>query len=83
MLTSSILLLPHIIRECKCVTGVSPRTYSFRMDFSNSEIDAQLLEQFRCLGTNDRDELVKEFNRIVGNGVPSSICQFFLDLANW
>nr|CDS34463.1 UBA [Hymenolepis microstoma] len=26
------------------------------MDYSNSEIDAQLLEQFRCLGTNDRDE---------------------------
>ncbi|KAM7541433.1 hypothetical protein Aperf_G00000030315 [Anoplocephala perfoliata] len=53
------------------------------MDFSNSEIDAQLLEQFRCLGTDDREELVKEFNQIVGSGVSTSICHFFLDLASW
>ncbi|VDM20643.1 unnamed protein product [Hydatigera taeniaeformis] len=53
------------------------------MDFSNSEIDAQLLEQFRCLGTDDRDELVKNFNHVVGENVSSGICHFFLDLANW
>lgn len=54
-----------------------------RMDFSNSEVDAQFLEQFRCLGTDDHDELVKNFCHVVGDNVSSSICQFFLDLANW
>ncbi|VDK24990.1 unnamed protein product [Taenia asiatica] len=45
------------------------------MDCSNSEIDAQLLEQFRCLGTDDREELVKNFSQVVGDNVSSSICQ--------
>lgn len=53
------------------------------MNVSNFELDAQFLEQFSCLGTNDKEDLIKTFQTVVGNGVASQTSRFFLELANW
>ncbi|KAL7062385.1 hypothetical protein AAHC03_0562 [Spirometra sp. Aus1] len=53
------------------------------MDVSNLDIDAQLLEQFSSLGTDDRDDLIKAFQRVVGHEVTVECSRFFLELANW
>jgi len=52
------------------------------MDVDN-DIDGQLLQQLRTLGTQDREVLVKEFQRLLGNQLNPSACSFFLDMNNW
>lgn len=51
---------------------------------SDSGADIDLLLQFQCMGTNDRDVLIAEFQRLLG---PSSLkpeaCAFFLEMNNW
>lgn len=51
---------------------------------SDSAADIDLLLQFQCMGTNDRDVLVAEFQRLLG---PSTLrpeaCAFFLEMNNW
>uniref|UniRef100_A0A183SYW8 VASt domain-containing protein n=1 Tax=Schistocephalus solidus TaxID=70667 RepID=A0A183SYW8_SCHSO len=42
-----------------------------------------LLEQFSSLGTDDRDDLIKAFQRVVGHEVTTECSRFFLELANW
>lgn len=53
------------------------------MDISKFEIDAKLLEQFSCLGTDDKDDLIKAFKCVVGTELPLDTIRFFLELANW
>ncbi|CAG5121282.1 unnamed protein product [Candidula unifasciata] len=47
------------------------------------DIDGRLLEQFRSLGTTDRDVLIAEFQAVLGNKMSPDICAFFLDMNNW
>lgn len=52
------------------------------MDVDN-DIDAQLMQQFLSMGTQDREVLVAEFQRLLGNQLNPEACTFFLDMNNW
>jgi len=52
------------------------------MDVDN-DIDQNFLQQFSCLGTTDRDELVKQLQILVGNNLNEAAAAFFLDMNNW
>ena len=51
----------------------------------DGEIDSLLLQQFSSLGTQDRDVLIAEFQRLLGgsNNADSSCAGFYLDMNNW
>jgi len=53
------------------------------MDTSDVDIDSLLLQQFRSMATQDRDVLVAEFQRLLGNQVNDASCAFYLDMNNW
>jgi len=52
------------------------------MDVDN-DIDAQLMQQFLSMGTQDREVLVNEFQKLLGNQLNPAACTFFLDMNNW
>lgn len=52
------------------------------MDVDN-EIDQTLLHQFSCMGTTDKDDLVKQLQAIVGYQINSGAAEFFLEMNNW
>ncbi|RWS30247.1 hypothetical protein B4U80_00683, partial [Leptotrombidium deliense] len=48
------------------------------------DIGAELLQRFQCLGTQDKDVLIREFQRFLPpNQLSSEGCAFFLDMNNW
>jgi hypothetical protein len=48
------------------------------------DTEAELLLQFQCMGTNDRDALIMEFQRLLGpNTLQPDACAFFLEMNNW
>ena len=49
----------------------------------DSDIDQTLLQQFSCLGTNDKEVLVKELKKYVGEHLNDNTASFFLDMNNW
>lgn len=50
------------------------------MDADN-DVDQTLLLQFSCMGTTDKDELVKQLKAVVG--LNDSAASFFLEMNNW
>ena len=52
------------------------------MDADN-ELEGQLLQQFSSLGTTDKDVLIAEFQKLLGNQLNPAGCAFFLDMNNW
>lgn len=53
------------------------------MDVDN-ELDQHLLHQFSCLGTTDKDDLVKQLQRLLaGSHLNEATATFFLDMNNW
>lgn len=52
------------------------------MDVDN-DIDQILLHQFSCMGTTDKDDLVKQLQMIVGHQLNSNAASFFLEMNNW
>ena len=51
---------------------------------TESGADVDLLLQFQCMGTNDRDVLISEFQRLLGPSVlKPEACAFFLEMNNW
>lgn len=42
-----------------------------------------LLSQFRCLGTTDREVLIKELHSILGGTVTRDQCIFVLEMTSW
>lgn len=46
-------------------------------------VDQQLLQQFRCLGTTDKEELVKQMKVLVGDHIGSNSARFLLDMNDW
>lgn len=52
------------------------------MDVDN-ELDGQLLQQFSSLGTTDKEVLIAEFQKLLGNQLNPAGCAFFLDMNNW
>ena len=53
-----------------------------RMETDN-ELEGQLLQQFSSLGTTDKDVLIAEFQKLLGNQLNPAGCAFFLDMNNW
>ncbi|RCN51015.1 hypothetical protein ANCCAN_02802 [Ancylostoma caninum] len=48
------------------------------------DIDNMLIRQLSCLGTSDKEVLVKQFQSILGDVTLSpELCAFFLDMSNW
>jgi len=53
------------------------------MDVDN-DFDQHLLQQFSCLGTTDKDDLVKQLQRLLaGSQLNEATATFFLDMNNW
>ncbi|XP_045176340.1 protein ILRUN-like [Mercenaria mercenaria] len=52
------------------------------MDVDN-DLDGQLLQQFSSLGTTDKEVLIAEFQKLLGNQLNPAGCAFFLDMNNW
>lgn len=50
---------------------------------SNDDIEQNFLNQFQCLGTTDRDELVTQFQSVSGEDLNYTTARFFLDMNNW
>ncbi|KAL0273280.1 UNVERIFIED_CONTAM: hypothetical protein PYX00_005989 [Menopon gallinae] len=50
------------------------------MDADN-DVDQTLLLQFSCMGTTDKDELVKQLKAVVG--LNDNAASFFLEMNNW
>ncbi|KAK0060293.1 protein ILRUN [Biomphalaria pfeifferi] len=53
------------------------------MDVDIDDFDGKLLDQFRSLGTTDRDVLIAQFQSLLGNKLNRESCAFFLDMNNW
>ena len=52
------------------------------MDVDNDPIDPNLLLQFTCLNTTDRDDLIKQFKELIAE-VNDETAEFFLEMSNW
>jgi len=50
---------------------------------ANIDIEQSLLQQFSCMGTTDRDELIAQLQKVLGAQLNSSTAAFFLDMNNW
>ncbi|XP_066247249.1 protein ILRUN isoform X1 [Euwallacea similis] len=52
---------------------------------SSLDIEQSLLHQFSCMGTTDKDELIKQLQKLLGSPSPLnySTAEFFLDMNNW
>ncbi|PAA79961.1 hypothetical protein BOX15_Mlig016595g4 [Macrostomum lignano] len=50
---------------------------------SSGDPENQLVNMFSSMATEDKDNLVKALQAIVGTSVSPANCQFFLELANW
>ena len=49
----------------------------------DGDIDGQLMQQFLSMGTQDKEVLVAELQKLVGNQLNPTACAFFLDMNNW
>ena len=49
----------------------------------DSDIDGQLLQQFSCMATQDKEVLIKQFQNLLGNDLNPDSCAFYLDMSNW
>ncbi|XP_063635786.1 protein ILRUN [Cydia splendana] len=47
------------------------------------EIDQNLLLQFSCMNTTDREELIGQMQRLLGPSLTHNTASFFLDMSNW
>ena len=47
------------------------------------DLDPQLLREFSSMGTDDKEVLISQFQKLLGNQLSSQECDFFLDMNNW
>ena len=47
------------------------------------DIEQSLLQQFSCMGTTDKEELVQQLQKLLGSSLNYSTAAFFLDMNNW
>lgn len=50
---------------------------------NHGEIDQNLLLQFSCMNTTDREELIGQMQRLLGPSLNYNTASFFLDMSNW
>ncbi|GAB6030007.1 hypothetical protein CHUAL_005699 [Chamberlinius hualienensis] len=65
-----------------CEFGVNLDYDRVKMDV-DSDVDQSFLQQFSCMGTTDKDVLIDELQKLVGNQLNATGCAFFLDMNNW
>ncbi|XP_037071007.1 protein ILRUN-like [Pollicipes pollicipes] len=53
------------------------------MEVDDADVDSTLLQQFSCMGTTDRDVLISQFYKLVGDGANDRDAAFYLDMNNW
>lgn len=53
------------------------------MDVDNDLVDQHLLQQFSCMGTTDKEELVRQMQKLAGDNMNATTASFFLDMNNW
>ena len=53
------------------------------MDVDNNDVEGQLLRQFSSMGTTDKEVLIAELQKLIGNQLTIDGCAFFLDMNNW
>jgi len=56
------------------------------MDVDNNidnDFDGKFFDAFMSMGTTDRDDLIAEFQAVLGNNINRDSCAFFLDMNNW
>lgn len=53
------------------------------MGDEENELDGKLLQQFSSMGTTDKEVLVGEFQKLLGDQLDATECAFFLDMNNW
>jgi len=49
----------------------------------DNDIDSMLLQQFSSMATQDRDVLISDFRRLLGNQLNELLCSFYLEMNNW
>lgn len=50
----------------------------------SNDLESQLLQQFSCMSTSSKDDLIKEFQRLLApNQLNNDESAFFLDMNNW
>jgi len=49
----------------------------------NQDIDSLLVQQFSSMATQDREVLISELQKVIGNQLNAEGCAFFLDMNNW
>lgn len=47
------------------------------------DLDQELLNKLNTLGTRDREDLMAQFQSIVGTYMSPSCCEFYLEMGNW
>lgn len=47
------------------------------------DIDQNLLLQFSCMNTTDREELIRQMQKLLGPTISHNTATFFLDMSNW
>lgn len=50
---------------------------------NGGDIDQNLLLQFSCMNTTDREELICQMQRLLGPNMNYNTASFFLDMSNW
>ncbi|XP_029636681.1 protein ILRUN [Octopus sinensis] len=53
------------------------------MGDEDNELDGKLLQQFSSMGTTDKEVLIAEFQKLLGDQLNAAGCAFFLDMNNW
>ncbi|XP_060837193.1 protein ILRUN isoform X2 [Rhopalosiphum padi] len=53
------------------------------MDVDNDPLDQNLLRQFNCLCTTDKENLVKGLRELIGDQLTESAAVFFLEMNDW
>ena len=53
------------------------------MEVDSSDVDFELINRLNTLGTRDKEELLAEFQSIVGNQMSPGCCTFYLEMGRW
>ena len=49
----------------------------------DEDVDAMLLRQFNCMGTTDKEILIKELQNLVGGPLNEHSAKFYLEMTDW
>jgi hypothetical protein len=47
------------------------------------DLSADLLQKFSCMNTTDRDVLIEQLKRLLGDSLNDDSAHFWLDMNNW